>query len=127
MTTDIKNNKTVNTTTTNHSDGTELVPAEVGARQEREGNEPPNEPVAKEKANTEQPDVKTTKGYTVDRQGLVNNYPTTPDIYGQKERRVGFTEYAEMVNGRAAMIGFVSLLLLELITGEGFLSFLSHL
>jgi hypothetical protein len=48
-------------------------------------------------------------------------------MYAQKQQRVGFTEYAEMVNGRAAMIGFVSLLLLELITGEGFLSFISHL
>jgi hypothetical protein len=123
MTTDIHNNKT----TTNYSDGSELIPAEVNARAQREGNEPPNRPPAKENAAAQQPDVKTTKGYTVDQQGLVNNYPTTPDMYVQKQRRVGFTEYAEMVNGRAAMIGFVCLLLLELITGEGFLEFLSHL
>lgn len=123
MNTETNNNKT----TIHYSDGSELIPAEVKAREQREGNEPPNEPIAEEKAATEGPDVKTTKGYTVDRMGLVNNYPTTPDMYAQKEKRVGFTEYAEMVNGRAAMIGFVSLLLLELITGEGFLSFISHL
>jgi hypothetical protein len=123
MTTDIQNNKT----TTNYSDGSELIPAEVNPREQREGNEPPNQPLPKENAAGQQPEVKTTKGYTVDRMGLVNNYPTTPDMYAQKQQRVGFTEYAEMVNGRAAMIGFVSLLLLELITGEGFLSFISHL
>ena len=111
MTTEIENK-----TTTNYSDGSELIPAEVNARQEREGNEP-----------EQQPEIKSPKGYTVDRMGLVNNYPTTPDIYAQKQRRVGFTEYAEMVNGRAAMIGFVSLLLLELISGEGFLTFISHM
>jgi hypothetical protein len=46
MTTDIQNNKT----TTNYSDGSELIPAEVNPREQREGNEPPNQPLPKENA-----------------------------------------------------------------------------
>ncbi len=36
----------------------------------------------------------------------------------------GWTFYAERINGRFAMVGFVSLLLLELLTGEGFFHWL---
>ncbi|NJR39110.1 MAG: hypothetical protein HC781_10055 [Leptolyngbyaceae cyanobacterium CSU_1_4] len=36
----------------------------------------------------------------------------------------GWTAYAEQVNGRFAMIGFVSLLLLEFTTGQDFLSWI---
>ncbi|MBW4467125.1 MAG: hypothetical protein KME07_17000 [Pegethrix bostrychoides GSE-TBD4-15B] len=36
----------------------------------------------------------------------------------------GWTSYAELINGRFAMIGFVALLILELVTGESFWSWL---
>lgn len=36
----------------------------------------------------------------------------------------GWTRYAERINGRFAMVGFVALLLLELITGQTFFSWL---
>lgn len=36
----------------------------------------------------------------------------------------GWTKYAEQTNGRFAMIGFVALLVLELITGQDFFSWL---
>jgi len=36
----------------------------------------------------------------------------------------GWTAYAEQINGRFAMIGFMSLLLLEITTGQGFLTWL---
>jgi hypothetical protein len=36
----------------------------------------------------------------------------------------GWTRYAERINGRFAMVGFVALLLLELVTGQTFLSWL---
>ncbi|MEM9905043.1 MAG: hypothetical protein AAF921_08485 [Cyanobacteria bacterium P01_D01_bin.44] len=36
----------------------------------------------------------------------------------------GFTDYAERLNGRAAMIGFVALLAIEYLTGKGLLSWL---
>ncbi|MGB3293850.1 MAG: chlorophyll a/b-binding protein [Phormidesmis sp.] len=36
----------------------------------------------------------------------------------------GFNQYAERLNGRAAMIGMVALVVLELITGKGLLTLL---
>ncbi|MEM9803717.1 MAG: chlorophyll a/b-binding protein [Cyanobacteria bacterium P01_D01_bin.56] len=35
------------------------------------------------------------------------------------EPKMGFSRYAELLNGRLAMIGFVSALLVELMTGQG--------
>jgi len=40
------------------------------------------------------------------------------------EAKLGFVPYAEMLNGRLAMIGFVAALLVEVFTGQGVLSFL---
>jgi hypothetical protein len=36
----------------------------------------------------------------------------------------GWTPYAELINGRFAMIGFVALLLIELITGQDFFTWI---
>lgn len=36
----------------------------------------------------------------------------------------GFNSYAERLNGRAAMVGFVAIIVIELVTGKGFLSWL---
>ncbi|NJM96761.1 MAG: hypothetical protein HC800_05810 [Phormidesmis sp. RL_2_1] len=36
----------------------------------------------------------------------------------------GFNQYAEQLNGRAAMVGIVALVLIELVTGKGLLSWL---
>ncbi|MGB5972059.1 MAG: chlorophyll a/b-binding protein [Nodosilinea sp.] len=36
----------------------------------------------------------------------------------------GWTRYAERINGRFAMVGFVALLLLELVTNQTFFSWL---
>jgi hypothetical protein len=38
--------------------------------------------------------------------------------------KFGFNDYAERLNGRAAMIGFVLMLAIEYLTGEGILSWL---
>lgn len=40
------------------------------------------------------------------------------------EPKFGFNEYAERLNGRAAMIGFVLTLLIEYFTGQGLLTWL---
>lgn len=40
----------------------------------------------------------------------------------KKEGKFGFTNYAEIWNGRLAMIGFVSAILLEMNTGHGVLA-----
>lgn len=42
----------------------------------------------------------------------------------QPEPAFGWTPYAEQINGRFAMIAFVALLLIELITGKGLLGWL---
>lgn len=36
----------------------------------------------------------------------------------------GWTRYAERINGRFAMVGFVALLLLELVSGQTFFSWM---
>jgi hypothetical protein len=40
------------------------------------------------------------------------------------EERFGLTEYAEIINGRLAMVGIVALFVLEAITGKGILALL---
>lgn len=63
----------------------------------------------------------------------MNSETTTPpqssteDSYNQPEPAFGWTPYAEQINGRFAMIGFVGLLILELLTGQGLLTWLGLL
>ncbi|MCL2938222.1 MAG: chlorophyll a/b-binding protein [Trichodesmium sp. MAG_R02] len=45
----------------------------------------------------------------------------TPNL---NEPKFGFNQYAERLNGRAAMIGFVLTLVIEYFTGKGLLSWL---
>lgn len=64
-------------------------------------------------------------GQIVDEQGKLDNFAIEPRMYVDAEgSRVGFTPRAERLNGRLAMIGFVSLILFEAITGQGFLSWI---
>lgn len=46
---------------------------------------------------------------------------TTPNLDRPK---TGFNDYAERLNGRAAMVGFVVIVLIEFVTGQGFLAWL---
>jgi Chlorophyll A-B binding protein len=46
---------------------------------------------------------------------------TTPKV---EEPKFGFNAYAERLNGRAAMIGFVAALAVEYATGQGVLTWL---
>lgn len=41
-----------------------------------------------------------------------------------EEPKFGFNSYAERLNGRAAMVGFVITLAIEYVTGQGLLSWL---
>ncbi|MEB3360262.1 MAG: hypothetical protein VKK04_26295 [Synechococcales bacterium] len=50
--------------------------------------------------------------------------PVTPNL---QEPKFGFNDYAERLNGRAAMIGFVITLAIEYVTGQGLLSWLGLL
>lgn len=69
-----------------------------------------------------------TNSSIVDDQGLMNNFAIEPKIYVDEQGdRTGFTPYAELLNGRLAMIGFVSLIALEVFTGQGIIGLLTSL
>ncbi|WP_204139775.1 chlorophyll a/b-binding protein [Halomicronema sp. CCY15110] len=53
---------------------------------------------------------------------MTNLEPTvTPTIARPK---AGFTTYAEKLNGRAAMLGFVAIVAIEYLTGKGIMTWL---
>jgi hypothetical protein len=53
---------------------------------------------------------------------MAQTQPTaTPRL---EEPKFGFNEYAERLNGRAAMIGFALTLIIEYVTGQGLLEWL---
>lgn len=55
-----------------------IVPAETAARKEREGEGYKNRP----DATTDDPDsIDTVGGYTVDKEGLANNFAVEPEMY----------------------------------------------
>ncbi len=64
-----------------------IVPAETAARKEREGDlfkSTPDKAKEGEAVTNDQTDVEsidTTKGYTVDKEGLLNNYAIEPEMY----------------------------------------------
>ncbi|MBE9206992.1 high light inducible protein [Nostoc sp. LEGE 06077] len=69
-----------------------------------------------------------SSGSIVDDQGKMNNFAVEPKIYVDEQGdRTGFTPYAEILNGRLAMIGFISLIALEAFTGHGIFGLLSSL
>jgi len=49
-----------------------------------------------------------------------------PKAYGDDRQQFGFNRYAERLNGRLAMIGFVSALLFEALTGQGVFGWLTQ-
>ncbi len=69
----------------------------------------------------------TARGYTTDEFNKLDNFAVEPKVYVDSTPRFGFTEYAEKLNGRLAMIGFVSLVALELATGHGLIGWLTSL
>jgi hypothetical protein len=69
----------------------------------------------------------TNRGLILDEGGKMNNFAIEPTVYVDDEPRTGFTPYAERLNGRLAMIGFVSLLALEVSTKHGLITWLTHI
>lgn len=53
-----------------------IVPAETAARKEREGENYKQTPEA-----TDKDAIDTTGGYTVNSEGLINNFPIEPEMY----------------------------------------------
>lgn len=67
-------------------------------------------------------------GSIVDDQGKMNNFAVEPRVYVDEQGdRTGFTPYAELLNGRLAMIGFISLIALEVFTGHSIFGLLRSL
>ena len=64
-----------------------IIPAETAARREREGNLFKTHPTEEREAGaptddqTDSGSIRTTDGYTVDKEGLVNNYAIEPEMY----------------------------------------------
>lgn len=64
-----------------------IIPAETAARQEREGDQFKTTPSLEEEARTKTDDqtdsgsIDSTEGYTVDKEGLINNYAIEPEMY----------------------------------------------
>ncbi len=64
-----------------------IIPAETAARREREGDLFKTHPTEEREASaptddqTDNQSIRTTDGYTVDKEGLVNNYAVEPEMY----------------------------------------------
>ncbi|MEH2065226.1 MAG: hypothetical protein V7K50_23700 [Nostoc sp.] len=64
-----------------------IIPAETAARMEREGDRYktlPTEEGESDASTNDQTDpesIRTTDGYTVDKEGLLNNYAVEPEMY----------------------------------------------
>ena len=69
----------------------------------------------------------TGRTYVLEEGNRLNNYAIEPKMYVDQEQTFGFTEYAELLNGRLAMIGFVSLIALEALTGHGLIDWIASL
>ena len=67
------------------------------------------------------------RGQVIEEGGRANVYAVEPKMYADDTQQFGFNEHAEMLNGRLAMIGFISLLVLELATGHGVIGWLTGL
>ena len=68
-----------------------------------------------------------TRGFRLDSDNRLNNFAIEPTVYVDETVQAGWTEYAEKMNGRFAMIGFVSLLAMEVITDHGIIGWLGSL
>ncbi|AFY34682.1 hypothetical protein [Calothrix sp. PCC 7507] len=64
-----------------------IIPSETAARKDREGEnfkKLPNEQAQSDALTDDQTDaesIRTTDGYTVDKEGLLNNYAVEPEMY----------------------------------------------
>ncbi|RCJ19816.1 hypothetical protein A6S26_03515 [Nostoc sp. ATCC 43529] len=64
-----------------------IIPAETAARREREGDKFKTLPTEEREASsatddqTDSQSIRTTDGYTVDKEGLLNNYAVEPEMY----------------------------------------------
>ncbi len=93
--------KTLNQTENRYSDGTELIPAEVQANIRPDG--------------VQSIDVPFAVGYTIDDEGLINNFAIEPGMY-PSEYPSARQQRQYMVLGAAAFFFVVMLLLTAFLT-----------
>jgi hypothetical protein len=62
------------------------------------------------------------QGYDLFGDSMTSPQPTV--VPRLNEPKFGFNDYAERLNGRAAMVGFVATLAIEYFTGKGVLTWL---
>jgi hypothetical protein len=55
------------------------------------------------------------------------NFAVEPTVYVDETAKLGWTKYAEIINGRFAMIGFVSLLAIEVSIKHDVIGWLGNL
>ncbi|CDM96238.1 MAG: chlorophyll a/b-binding protein [Limnospira sp. PMC 1291.21] len=67
------------------------------------------------------------RGQIMEEGGRANVYAIEPQVYVEEAQQFGFNKYAEKLNGRLAMIGFISALALEALTGHGVIGWLTSL
>ncbi|MBE9138538.1 hypothetical protein IQ254_15290 [Nodosilinea sp. LEGE 07088] len=74
-----------------------LIPAETAARREREGAG------YKQVPDESGESIDTSGGYTVDQEGLVNNYPIEPEMYIEEPGDLREEQEAEAARRRAEL------------------------
>ena len=67
------------------------------------------------------------RGQIMEEGGRANVYAIEPQVYVEEAQQFGFNKHAEKLNGRLAMIGFISALALEALTGHGVIGWLTSL
>ncbi|NJN76155.1 MAG: high light inducible protein [Synechococcaceae cyanobacterium RL_1_2] len=67
------------------------------------------------------------KGYSLTEGDRLNNFAVEPTVYVDAVETAGWTKYAELLNGRLAMIGFVALIGTELLTGSSLVEWFTSL
>jgi hypothetical protein len=89
-----------------------IIPTETAARMEREGDNfkrlptPEGDAAATTDDQTDNESIRTTDGYTMDKEGSLNNYAVEPEMYyevpgdarqqAEAERQARAAEYAEI-------------------------------